>query len=177
MRYPATSNPIAVFVALATSLTAGLAHVQPATFQQRLSALRQQNAYQQQQMAVQLAVQQTNVLVQQALRHGEVPQPSGFYRPLNFQQQASALQMALQQTMALQQATLQSNSRPTQGALLQINAVQTSLQLTSTLQTAAQIQNGQLTPAQVQTLFREQTSLMGLLVSPPPQIPRTAQGR
>jgi hypothetical protein len=164
-------------VALASQIHTSIAHAQATTYRQRLSALQLQNAYQQQQMAVQLAVQQTNLLLQAALRASVAPEPSGFYRPLNFQQQQSALQRALQQTTMLQQTMMRLNNQPSQSELPQLNAIQSALQITSSLQSAAQIQNGPLTTTQIQTLFRVQSSLIGLLASPPPQLSIPGQGR
>jgi hypothetical protein len=156
-------------VALMSQIPIGKAYAQAVTYQQRLSTMQLQIAYQQQQTAVQLALQQTNLLLQTAFRENSAPEPSRFYRPLNVQQQQSALQRALKQTAALQQAMMRSNNGPGQTEFLQINAMRTAL-LASSLQTASQIQNDQLTTTQIQTLFREQSSLIGLLALPPPQV-------
>jgi hypothetical protein len=161
-----------VLVAIASPLVAVQAHAQPMSNQQRLSVLRVQNAYQQQQIALALAVQQTNVLLQQARRQEAVQQPSGFLSPLNFSQQQSALQLALQQTTATTQAAMASKVRPNSATLLQVSAIQAAVQTTAALQTASRIQNGQLTVDQIQALSNELTSLTNVLAVPPPQILR-----
>src|SRR5262245_7874644 len=72
----------------------------PAT--QKLSMLRTQNSYQQQQAALQLAIQQTNLLTQRATRRDTSIEPAGFFAPLDFGPQQAALQFAFQQsTMTL----------------------------------------------------------------------------
>ncbi|HEY2827503.1 MAG TPA: hypothetical protein VGJ04_07890 [Pirellulales bacterium] len=160
---------IEVAMVLSGQFITETAQAQPSTFQQRLTALRLQNAYQQQQTTLQAAVQQTNMLVQSALRQDAAMEPAGFFSPLNFQQQQSALQMALQQTTATSEVAMLSKTRPSQSALLQISTLQAALQTTAAIETASQIQNDQLTPDQVQSLFNEQASLANLLAFPPPQ--------
>jgi hypothetical protein len=151
-----TKRQVVILVlVLGPLVQAGPAHAQTTASQQRLSALQQQNAYQQQQTAIQLAVQQTNVLVQTALRQGEAPQESSLFRSPSFQQQQVALRAALQKTAALQQVMLRANRAPRPTALAQISALQSVLQTSLSLQTATQIQNGPLAPTQIQTLFRK----------------------
>jgi multidrug efflux pump subunit AcrA (membrane-fusion protein) len=138
----------------------------------RLSALQQQVALQQQQNAVQTAVQQTTFLLQSASQQNGMPQQADLPILINFQLQQSALQIALQQTTALQQASYGRDSSQGQTALRSLNALQTALQQTIALEGALPAQNGQLTPFQLQTLSQEQISLMGLLTSPP-SVPRS----
>jgi hypothetical protein len=155
-------------LAITSLFFAAQGQAQPPSPQQRLAALRVQNAYQQQQTALELAVQQTVVLLQQARRQVAVPQPSGFLSPLNFSQQQAALQIALQQTTAATQAAMVSKSRPNSAALMQVSTIQAAIRTTAALQTASQIQNGQLTADQVQSLFNEQAVLSNLLAAPAP---------
>ena len=166
-----------VLVAIASPLVAAQARAQSASYQQRLSALRLQNAYQQQQTALESAVQQTSVLVQQARRQESAQQSSGFLSTLNFSQQQAALQMALQQTTAATQAAMASKIQPSSAALLQVSAIQTAVQTTAALQTASRIQNGKLTLDQIQSLFNEQSSLTNLLAFPPPQSTRASRSK
>jgi hypothetical protein len=166
-----------ILAVIASRLGAAHAHAQPPSSQQRLSALRLQNAYQQQQIALGSAVQETGVLLQQARRQEAIPRPSGFVSPLNFSQQQSALQTALQTTTAVAQAAMASKTQPSSAALMQVSAIQAAVQTTATLQTGSQIQNGQLTLDQIQSLFNEQISLSNLLAFPPPYFSRTSGGK
>src|ERR1700691_4485597 len=63
----------------------------------RLAALQQQNAFQQQQNAVQMALQHTTALLQVASQQTTVSQTGAAMGLISFQQQESALQIALQQ--------------------------------------------------------------------------------
>jgi hypothetical protein len=137
--------------------------------QQRLYVLQQFNALQQQQNAVQTALQQTTSLLQAASRQNGVPQQAAVPRGINFQQQQNALQIAIQQTNALLQASYRRNDALNETALRQLNTLQTALQQTIALQSAVPV-NGQLSAVQLQLLSQEQTSLLGLLTSqsPPP---------
>jgi hypothetical protein len=159
--------------ALAPSLWAGAARAQSpgGRSMSRLSALRLQNAQQQQQNAVQTAVQQTTALLQSASQLSGVPQQVVTPNPINLQQQQNALEVAVQQTTALLQASFRQNSALSQTALRQLNTLQNALQQTTALQGTLQAQNGQLTASQLQTLSQEQSSLMGLLTSQPPPLP------
>jgi hypothetical protein len=152
---------------VATLLTLGdTANAQPPV-NQRLAALRVQNAFQQQQAALQLAVQQTNLLRQRAIRQDTSLQPSGFFTPLSFGSQQAALQLALQQSIAATQAASALTMGRVQPAS-QTSAIQSVLQTSAILQTMTQIQNGQLTADQVQSLFNEQAVLSNLLAVPVP---------
>jgi hypothetical protein len=170
--------PLLFLAALAPVLSAVPAHAQGPRRQSRLSALQQQNAWQQQQNAVQAALQQTNVLLQSAnsgpapvnAQNG-VPPQAGTPNPVYLQQQEIALQTALQQTTALLQVSFRQNSALSETALRQLNTLQTVLQQTTALQSALSTQNGQLTSLQLQTLSQEQSSLMGLLTAQPPPPP------
>jgi hypothetical protein len=153
-------------VVLAPFLSAGAARAQSSGRQSRLSALQQQNALLQQQNAVQTAAQQTAALVQTASVQSGAP------NVINFQQQQAALEIALQQTNALLQTSFRQNSGLSQTALRQSNVLQGVLQQTLVLRSALTMQTGTLTVAQLQTLSQEQSSLMGLLTSQPPPLPR-----
>lgn len=168
---------LAALSAIASASGPSSANAQASATQGRLLALQQQSAYQRQQSSIQLAVQQTNVLLQSAVRQNSATAQTDLFRPINFQQQQSALQMALQQTNALRQIQMRSSGPSGQNALLQAAAIQSALQTTASLRTALQIQNGILTTDQVQSLFREQASLMSLLASPSPQPSRPLPGR
>jgi hypothetical protein len=136
----------------------------------RLAALQQQNAFLQQQNAVQTALQHTTALLQSASQQRDASQPGAASSLINFQQQQSALQIALQQTSNLLQVGYQHNFALAETALRQSSALQTALQQTINLQGSVLAQNGQLTPFQVQTLSQERSSLTGLLIAqPPPQ--------
>ena len=157
--------------ALAPFLWAGAARAQSpgGRSMSRLSALQLQNAQQQQQNAVQTAVQQTTALLQSAAQLNGVSQQVSTPNPLNLQQQQNALEIAVQQTTALLQASFRQNSALSQTALRQLNTLQTALQQTTALQSALQI--GQLAASELRTLSQEQSSLMGLLTSQPPPLP------
>lgn len=144
------------------------ASAQNGSSQNRLLALRVQNAYQQQQIALQSAVQQTQLLVQQAVLQAATSARSEFSAPLSFQAQQSALQLAQAQTRALAQISMNGRALPNQTVQLQLAGLEAALQRTASLQAAAQIQNGPLTIGQIQSLFIEQANLMNLLAYPPP---------
>jgi hypothetical protein len=133
-----------------------------------LLALRVQNAYQQQQIALQSAVQQTGLLVQQAVHQAAMSEPSEFSQPLGFPAQQGALQVAQAQTRALAQISMSGRALPNQTIQLQLAGLEAALQRTASLQAAAQIQNKPLTVDQIQSLFIEQANLMNLLAYPPP---------
>ncbi len=162
--------------ALALSPWAGAAHAQSTGRQSRLSAMQQFNALQQQQSAVQTAVQQTTLALQNAYQQGVLSQevqsgtapPVSTASPVNLQQQQIAFQTALQQTTALLQVSYRQNTGLGQTALRQMNTLQNALQQSIALQSSLSMQNGQLTLAQLQTLSQEQANLMGLTTSPPP---------
>jgi hypothetical protein len=161
-----TAIVIAVGIGVATTSAPALA--QNGSSQNRLLALRIQNAYQQQQIALQSAVQQTGLLTQQAVHQAATSAPNGFSPPLGFPAQQSALQLAQAQTIALSQITMNARALPNQSIGLQLAGLETALQLSASLQAAVQIQNGTLTVEQVQSLFIEQANLMSLLAYPPP---------
>jgi hypothetical protein len=166
MNYSWTAIAMAVGIGVATSSVP--ARAQNGRSQNRLLALRIQNAYQQQQIALQSAVQQTELLTQQALHQAAMPEPSGFSRPLGFPAQQSALQFAQAQTRALSQITMSGRAIPNQSIGLQLAGLEAALQRTASLAAAAQIQNGPLTVEQIQSLFIEQANLMSLLAYPAP---------
>jgi hypothetical protein len=134
--------------------------------QQRLATLQQQNALQQQQNAVQTALQQTTSLLQ-----------SGRPNLPNLQQQENALQIAIQQTNNLLQASFRYNSILSQMALQQLNTLQTVQQQSVTLQGQWPLATAQLTPFQLQILWQEQNSLLGLLTAQLPPTPRRTPRR
>jgi hypothetical protein len=142
---------------------------------QRLVALQQQNAFQQQQSAVQNAVQQTAILVQTAFQQNSVSTPV-LVTPANFQQQQAALRTALQQTTALLQASQARNPGLSRSALGQLNTLQGVLQQSISLQTALQIQNNVFTPAQLLMLAQEQPSLSSLLTTQVAPLPNQMPG-
>jgi hypothetical protein len=136
----------------------------------RLAALQQQNAFVQQQNAVQMALQHTTALLQVASQQTSVSQSGAAMGLISFQQQQSALEIALQQTSNLLQVGYQHNFALAETALRQSSTLQTALQQTINLQGSVLTQNGQLTPRQLQTLSQERSSLTGLLIAqPPPQ--------
>lgn len=172
--------PQRLFVLLTSALMAHVsatdAAAQYASFQQRIATLQRQNAYQQQQVAIQLAVQQTNILLFDALQQNVSGQETGVMQTLNFQPQVSALQTALNQTTLLQQSNVRVGS-PVQSPLQQASALQNALQTTRFLQASSQFQGGTLTDQQIQTLFLQKASLIGLLAAPSPQLIRPTPGR
>ncbi len=145
------NRAFAVLLAAATALlSAGeRAQAQYPIRQRWLVALQQQNALQQQQNAVQAAVQQTTVLLQNAYQRVELPQPLAVTSLIDFQQQQSALQIALLQTSVLLQASYGRNPTLSETALREQNTLQTALQQTVGLQGALLAQNGQLTAIQL----------------------------
>jgi hypothetical protein len=156
----------AIGIGVAAIATPAIA--QSTSSQNRLLALRIQNAHQQQQIALESAVQQTELLAQQAVHQAATPEPTGFSLPLGFQAQQSALQLAQAQTRALTQITMSARSLPNQTVNLQLAGLEAALQRTASLQAAAQIQNAPLTTDQIQSLFIEQANLMNLLAYPAP---------
>jgi hypothetical protein len=144
-------------VVVAPWLPTGFARAQSTTRSQRLSALQQQNAVQQQRNSVQTAALQTTLLLQANYQQNTVTTNS-----INFQLQQNALQDALQQTSGLQKSGAASSA-----AAGQLNTLQNALQQSSALQTALQQQSGVLSATQLQTLSQVQSSLMGLLLSRP----------
>jgi hypothetical protein len=159
---------IVIVVGIGVAAISTSAPAQNGSSKNRLLALRIQNAYQQQQIALESAVQQTELLAQQAIHQTATSEPSIFSRPLAFQAQQSALQLAQAQTRALSQITMSVRSLPNQTVGLQLAGLEAALQRTASLEAAAQIQNGQLTIDQVQSLFIEQANLMNLLAYPAP---------
>ncbi len=133
---------------------------------QRLLALQQQNAFQQQRAAVQNAVQQTAALVQAANRLNSLT-PTATMTPINFLQQQIALETALQQTRALLQASRQQNPGLSPTALGQLNTLQAVLQQSIALQAALPGQGNLLTPAQLSQLSQQQPTLLRLLTNQP----------
>ena len=123
------NRAFAVLLAAATALlSAGeRAQAQYPIRQRWLVALQQQNALQQQQNAVQAAVQQTTVLLQNAYQRVELPQPLAVTSLIDFQQQQSALQIALLQTSVLLQASYGRNPTLSETALREQNTLQTAL--------------------------------------------------
>jgi hypothetical protein len=147
-----------------------MAQVQATRFSQRLLALQQQNVLQQQQSAVQKAVQQTAILVQAA------PQKNGMtLQSINFQQQQVALRVAIQQTLALLQ-TGQGNAALSRTALGQLNTLQLVLQQSIILQNASQMQSNPLTPEQLLVLSQEQRTLSSLVTTQPIPLPNKTPG-
>ncbi len=142
--------------------------------QTRLQILQQQNAFQQQQSAVQTALQQTTILVQ-SLNQNVVQQPAA-PPPISFQSQVNTLQLALQQTTALQQTATRSNTALAQLASRQQNVLQTVLQQTLAVQGTSS-QGTQLSASQVQLLTQEQNSLTELLTTLPRPLQQRKSGR
>ena len=149
------------------------APAQATAYSLRLFALQQQNAFQQQQSAVQHEVQQTAILVQTAFQQNGLPVQTVMPTPLNFQQQQIALQTAIQQTNALLQVSQQRNPALSRTALGQLNTLQAALQQSIVLQSALVKQSNVLTPAQLFLLSQQQPSLSRLLTSRPATLPRT----
>jgi hypothetical protein len=165
----------AAFVIL---LSAGPAPAQRPRPPRPLAVLQQQTAFQQQQTAVQTAIQQTTFVLQSAYHQNSTRQQgqndasaqTGTPYLVNLQLQQNALQIALQQTTALLQASFRQNSALSQTALQQLNVLQNAQQQTTAVQSALAMQNGQWTVFQLQTMSQEQASLMGLLSSQPPAL-------
>jgi hypothetical protein len=148
-----------------------LAQTPVTRFSQRLVALQQQNALQQQQSAVQNAAQQTAILVQAA------PQQNGMtLQNINFQQQQVALRIAIQQTLALMQTGQQGNAALSRTALGQLNTLQLVLQQSIILQNAMQTQSNQLTPDQLLVLSQQQRTLSSLFTTQPVLLPNKTPG-
>jgi hypothetical protein len=163
-------NLIAIAIALILSATPGWGSAQQPRNQPRLTTLKQLNALQQQQLAVQAAAQQTTSLVQKAYRNvGENYRNASlantriFY---DFQAQIISVEIALQQTSALMQSS-RSNRSLAQTAVGQLTTLQLALQQSLSVQGAMSAQSNALSAQQLQTLFQEQSSLSGLLTSPP----------
>jgi hypothetical protein len=159
---------IVIAVGIAVLAIGARAPGQSTSSQNRLRVLRIQNAYQQQQTALETAAQQTNLLIQRAVHQASTPESAFFLRPLDFQAQQSALQIAQAQTRALALLTLNGRSFPNQAILLQLAGLEAALQRSVSLEAAVQIQNAPLTPDQIQSLFAEQANLMNLLAFPAP---------
>src|SRR5258708_34635924 len=102
---------------------------------------------------------QTTILLQTAFQQNTVSSA------INFQFQQYALQDALQQTTALRKSGTPGSTASGQSSTLQ-NALQQSIALQSSLQQ----QGGVLSTTQLETLSQVQSSLMGLLLSPPPPV-------
>jgi hypothetical protein len=163
--FPAMMRCVKVLFAatLGISLAPQPALAQTPLRQSYLSGLQQQNALNQQQNAVQTAVQQTFDLAQRARQR--VAAPNAIY----FQRQEYALQVALQQTLALKQLFPAQSSARSQ-VVFQQNALQNALQQTLYVQNSLPQQGNPLTALQRQMLLQEQNSLMGLVgVQLPPQ--------
>ena len=157
---------------LALAIIPSTAPAQTTSYSQRLAGLQQRNAFQQQQAAVQAAVQQTTALTQSAFRQGTyrpngLPLPVVQPLPLNFLLQQAALENALQQTRALQQASLQRNPTLSRLALRPLNTLEAVQQQSLALQNALQIQNNLLTPGQLLQLSQEQPTVSQLLINQP----------
>jgi hypothetical protein len=143
--------------------------------QTHLAALRQQNAFQQQQSAVQSAVQQTTLLVQNANQNAVAQ--SGAPPAIYFQSLENTLQIALQQTSALQQTASRSNTALNHLALRQQNTLQTALQQTIAVETALSSPGSQLNSSQLQLLSQVQNSLTELFATQPRSLQRRNSGR
>jgi len=171
MRLNLIAIALTLSAALGPSPLIGRASAQPPRQQSRLTTLKQLNALQQQQLAVQAAVQQTISLVQKAYRNaGQNYRNGGETNTrilFDFQAQIMALEIALQQTSSLLQSS-RSNSSLAQTALGQLTTLQLALQQSLSVQGALGAQSNALAVQQLQTLFQEQSSLSGLLTSPPP---------
>ena len=164
---------VRILCLMALAALPSVAPAQATAYSQRLLALQQQNAFQQQQSAVQNAVQQTAILVQTAFQQNGLPVQTVMPTPLNFQQQQIALQTAIQQTNALLQVSQQRNPALSRTALGQLNTLQAALQQSIVLQSALVKQSNVLTPAQLFLLSQQQPSLSRLLTSRPATLPRT----
>ncbi len=161
------SAVVGAFYVVALALLPAMAPAQTTTYAQRLAALQQQNAFQQQQSAVQNAVQQTAVLAQTAQQQNGMAPQTVVVTPISFLQQQVALQTAIQQTRALLQTGQQRNPALTRAGLGQLNTLQAVLQQSISLQTALLSQSNILTPAQLLMLPQQQFSLSSLLTTPP----------
>jgi hypothetical protein len=150
----------AILVMLAT--TSQVSAQSPAS--KKLAMLRTQNAYQQQQGALQLAIQQTNLLTQRATRQDTSSLPAGFFAPLDFGPQQAALQFAFQESTMTPQ--LSSAARGAQSTVYVSSTIQSVIQTSAILQNMTQLQGGQLTADQIQSLFNEQAALTNLLAIP-----------
>jgi hypothetical protein len=160
----------AVVIAVGIAVLAATARApgQSTNSRNRLTVLRIQNAYQQQQTALQTAAQQTNLLIERAVHQSSTPESAFFLRPLDFQAQQSALQIAQAQTRALALLTMNGRSSANQAILLQLAGLKAVFQQSVSLEAAVQIQNAPLTPDQIQSLFSERAELMNLLAFPAP---------
>lgn len=161
--------------ALEPLISAESALAQSLNRQTRLAALRQQNAFQQQQSAVQAAVQQTTILLQNA--NQSFSQQNTAPPATTFQAQLNALQIALQHTTALQQSAFRSNSALAQMAVQQQSTLQTVLQQTINIQQSLSYPGSQLNAFQLQLLSQAQNSLTELITTPPRTVQRTYAGR
>src|SRR5262249_50825654 len=134
-------------LALAILPTAARAQNQGTAYSQRFLILQQQNAFQQQQRAVENALQQTATLVLTVQRQVAMPLQTIPTTPLGFPQQQIALLAAEQQTRSLLQTT-QGNPSARNAALGQLLTLQNVRQQSLLLQSALQSQNYVLTPIQ-----------------------------
>ena len=151
---------VTVFIAATAGLLLAAWPVQAQTADP--GTLKLQNALNQQQNAVQTALQQTTALVQLGRQAG--PPPYSIY----FQKQQYALQIALQQTIALKQASQGRSPSLHQLSVQQQFALQNALQQATIVQNSLSVQRTRLTPLQQQTLLQEQNNLMGLVSGSPP---------
>jgi hypothetical protein len=156
------------------AISPATAPAQTSAYSRRLAALQQQNAFQLQQSAIQVAVQQTAVLAQTAtVQNTVVPQPNTATLPTttatpnNFLEQQMALRTAIQETRALLLVGRQGSAALNRTALGQLGTLSAVLQESITLGTAARNQNHVLTPAQRSQLSRQQSRLSSLLNSQP----------
>src|SRR5438309_10393193 len=101
---------VSIVGAMVLAVLPSRAPAQATAYSQRLSALQQQNAFRQQQSAVQNAAQQTAILVQTVNQQNGLPVQSVMPTPTSFLQQQMALQTAMQQTRALLQTSQQRNA-------------------------------------------------------------------
>jgi hypothetical protein len=157
-------KPLLCIAAAFTMLISSTQAVAQTPARSRLAVIGLQNASQQQQAALQVAVQQTNILIQQATQQDVPPGSADFHSPLNFGPQLAALQFALQQSAATQ--LIVARSGPPHLSFSQATTIQSALQTSMSLQAALQIQSGPITNEQLQSLFREQTELTSQSFSP-----------
>src|SRR6266568_2995811 len=149
---------VSLLCVMAIAVLPSRAPAQATAYSQRLSALQQQNAFRQQQSAVQNAAQQTAILVQTVNQQNGLAVQSVMPTSTSFLQQQMALQSAMAQTRALLQTSQQRNPALSRTALGQLNTLQAVLQQSAFLQAALQTQSNLLTPAQLLLLSQEQSS-------------------
>jgi YesN/AraC family two-component response regulator len=167
---------VSVLGVMALAALPSMARAQASPMSQRLAALQQQNAFRQQQSAVQNAAQQTAILVQTVNQQNGLAVQSVMPTSTSFLQQQMALQSAMAQTRALLQTSQQRNPALSRTALGQLNTLQAVLQQSAFLQAALQTQSNLLTPAQLLLLSQEQPSLSRLLTIQPAALPTTMPG-